>query len=220
MDSSDEFDELHDQTDTLRESISNTAAITAAFDAEIKRMASTISSAGNDVKALERGMTGGLRKALDGVVFDGLKASDALRTVANSIVATAFRAASTPVTDHFGGLMAHGVGGLINGVMPFAKGGTFTQGRVTPFAVGGVVSSPTSFPIRGGTGLMGEAGPEAIMPLSRGLDGKLGVKSQGGGGGVTVVMNIQTPDAASFQRCRSQIAAQMSRALQQGQRNR
>ena len=66
---------------------------------------------------------------------------------------------------------------------------------------------------------MGEAGPEAIMPLSRGSDGKLGVRMDGGGRPVTVVMNISTPDAQSFQKSRSQIAAQMTRALGRGQRN-
>ena len=90
-----------------------------------------------------------------------------------------------------------------------------------PFANGGVVSSPTTFPMRGGTGLMGEAGPEAIMPLTRGADGKLGVRSDGGGGSpVTVVMNISTPDTAGFQRSQSQIAARMSQALSRGARNR
>jgi phage-related minor tail protein len=70
-------------------------------------------------------------------------------------------------------------------------------------------------------GLMGEAGPEAIMPLTRGPDGKLGVRAQlSGAGPVTVVMNISTPDSASFQRSQSQIAAQMSRALSRGVKNR
>ncbi len=89
-----------------------------------------------------------------------------------------------------------------------------------PFANGGIVSSPVSFPMRGGRGLMGEAGPEAIMPLARGADGRLGVQTQGGGRAVNVVMNITTPDAGSFRRSQSQIAAQMGRAIGQGQRNR
>ena len=88
-----------------------------------------------------------------------------------------------------------------------------------PFAKGGVVSGPVNFPMRGGTGLMGEAGPEAIMPLSRGADGQLGVKTQGGQA-VNVTMNINTLDAAGFQRSQSQIAASLSRALGRGQRNR
>ena len=66
---------------------------------------------------------------------------------------------------------------------------------------------------------MGEAGPEAIMPLSRGADGRLGVQAAGGRS-VTVVMNIATPDVQGFQRSQSQIAAQAARALSRGQRNR
>ena len=75
------------------------------------------------------------------------------------------------------------------------------------------------FPMRGGVGLMGEAGAEAILPLGRGADGKLGVRAQGRAS-VSVVFNIATPDVAGFQRSQSQLAAQMSRALARGQRNR
>ncbi|OYU17120.1 MAG: phage tail protein, partial [Rhodobacteraceae bacterium PARR1] len=98
--------------------------------------------------------------------------------------------------------------------------GTFSQGRVMPFAQGGVVTQATSFPMRGGRGLMGEAGPEAIMPLARGPDGRLGGQAGGGGRPVSVVMNISTPDVQGFQRSQSQIAAQAARALARGQRNR
>ena len=73
--------------------------------------------------------------------------------------------------------------------------------------------------MRGGRGLMGEAGPEAIMPLARGPDGRLGVQA-GVGRAVNVVMNITTPDVQGFQRSQSQVAAQVSRALSRGQRNR
>jgi hypothetical protein len=67
-----------------------------------------------------------------------------------------------------------------------ANGGVHSRGNVVPFANGGVVNGPTLFPMSGGTGLMGEAGPEAIMPLKRGKDGKLGVA----GGSTTVVQNF------------------------------
>jgi phage-related minor tail protein len=57
------------------------------------------------------------------------------------------------------------------------------------------------------------------MPLSRGPDGRLGVRAQGGGS-VSVVMNIQTPDAEGFRRSQGQIAAQLGRVIGRGGRNR
>jgi len=69
----------------------------------------------------------------------------------------------------------------------FAKGGGFNNGNLIPFATGGVVNGPTTFGMSGGrTGLMGEAGPEAIVPLSRGKGGKLGINGSGLGSNVTV----------------------------------
>ncbi|HHL22093.1 MAG TPA: phage tail tape measure protein, partial [Aliiroseovarius sp.] len=73
-------------------------------------------------------------------------------------------------------------------------------------------------PMRGGLGLMGEAGPEAIMPLARGPDGRLGVRG-GGGRPVNITMNISTPDVEGFRRSQGQIATQMARAIARGQRN-
>ena len=74
-----------------------------------------------------------------------------------------------------------------------AKGATFSNG-IAKFARGGIVDSPTLFKFAQGgamqTGLMGEAGPEAIMPLTRGPGGQLGVSNFGGGGDVNVVVNV------------------------------
>lgn len=211
---------LGDHAEGLNETLGTTTVLVASFDAELKRMSSALTATGQDVQTLERGLSRGLRRAFDGVVLDGMKLSDALQTVANSLVRTTYNAAIKPVTDHFGGLISQGVGALVQGILPFEQGASFSQGRVMPFAQGGVVSGATMFPMRGGTGLMGEAGPEAIMPLARGPDGKLGVRGAMGGGGPMVVMNITTPDAKGFQRSQSQIAAQMSRALSAGNRNR
>jgi phage-related minor tail protein len=72
------------------------------------------------------------------------------------------------------------------GVAPNASGNVFSFGRITPFARGGVVSRPTFFPMATGMGLMGEAGPEAVMPLRRLGNGRLGVESIGGGSNVQV----------------------------------
>ena len=215
----DTFEGLEDGAERLNETLGATATLVAGFDAELRRMRSALAATGKDVATLEKGLSRGLRKAFDGVAFDGMKLSDALSTVARSMVNTTYNAAMKPVSDHVGGLISQGVGSLVQGILPFADGAPFSQGRVMPFAQGGIVSTATGFGMRGGVGLMGEAGPEAIMPLARGPDGKLGVKG-GASGGTTVVMNITTPDVQGFQRSQSQIAAQLSRALNAGNRNR
>ena len=69
-----------------------------------------------------------------------------------------------------------------------AKGNAYGKNGIVPFYKGGVVNRPTLFPFSKGVGLMGEAGPEAIIPLQRGRDGKLGVA--GGGGATTVNVSV------------------------------
>lgn len=217
---SDEFDEISETIDALNDDVAGAGVILAEFRNEVGRLQSAVQATGKDLQTLEKGLSRGLRKAFDGIFLDGMKASDALRTVARSMIETTYSAAITPVTDQLGGVLADGIGAVTRGMFAFEKGGSFAQGRVMPFAKGGVVSGATAFPMRGATGLMGEAGPEAIMPLSRGADGSLGVRMQDGGRPVTVVMNIQTPDVQGFQRSQGQIAAQLSRALMRGNRNR
>ncbi len=212
--------ELQDQIAALEASVGTTTGVVSAFDGELGRMRESLVFTGREVNVLASGIAGGLRRAFDGVVFDGMKMQDALRGVAQAMSAAAYNIAMKPVQNAVGGAIANGLQGLLGGMMPFANGGAFASGRVMPFAKGGVVSSPTSFAMRGGHGLMGEAGPEAIMPLARGADGRLGVQTSGNARPVTVVMNIQTPDVQGFQRSQSQIAAQAQRMLARGGRNR
>jgi len=208
------------QSDALAQSLGEASGMAASFESELSRVRDAFAATGKDVATLERGLSRGLKRAFDQVVFDGESLSGALDGLARSLVNTTYNAAIRPITDHVGGMISSGFGDLVSGLLPFAEGAPFSQGRVMPFAKGGVVTAPTHFPMRGGLGLMGEAGPEAILPLGRGRDGKLGVMSQGGAGGVNLVMNISTPDLRSFERSRGQIAAQMSRALARGNRNR
>tara|TARA_R100000278_G_scaffold21285_1_gene20158 strand:+ start:172 stop:2157 length:1986 start_codon:yes stop_codon:yes gene_type:complete len=70
-----------------------------------------------------------------------------------------------------------------------AKGNVFAENKIVPYARGGIVNKPTLFPMANGMGLMGEAGAEAVLPLKRGRDGKLGVTSQGGGS-TNIVVNV------------------------------
>lgn len=97
----------------------------------------------------------------------------------------------------------------------FADGGAFSGGsQIQAYADGGVVGSPTTFPMAGGkTGLMGEAGPEAIMPLKRGANGKLGVQMEGGGGQSVVInqsFNFQANGDDSVKKLIAQAAPQIA----------
>jgi hypothetical protein len=95
------------------------------------------------------------------------------------ITANAFRAQDLAGGSVMGASMARG-GVYDAGLQKFGKGGMFTNS---------IVASPTMFKFAKGTGLMGEAGPEAIMPLKRDGQGNLGVRVGGGGGSVDVVVN-------------------------------
>lgn len=156
------------------------------------------------VRELGNDTTLGLQLARDSIQAFTSNAADALTTLENglargkvsigSFVASLARdlqqainriIAFKIVSSIFGSIGGDGYqlpGTLIG--RPNAKGNVYSAGDVIPFASGAIFNGPTTFPIRGGKlGLLGEAGPEAIMPLTRGRDGKLGVRSQGGGGG-------------------------------------
>lgn len=111
----------------------------------------------------------------------------------------------------------------------FAKGGVFSGGNnVTAFADGGVVGTPTMFPMSGGrTGLMGEAGAEAIMPLTRGYDGKLGVKlynkghqqNDGSNQITNISFNVKSDRPEEFRRSQAQIEADLIATISRAKRN-
>tara|TARA_Y100000114_G_scaffold23337_1_gene19062 strand:- start:72 stop:1118 length:1047 start_codon:yes stop_codon:yes gene_type:complete len=105
-------------------------------------------------------------------------------------------------------------------VVPSAKGNVFAKNKIVPYAYGGVVNKPTLFPMANGMGLMGEAGPEAIMPLKRGANGKLGVQSSGGFGNIVVNVDasgssVEGDSARSQQFGRALAAAIQSEMIKQ-----
>ena len=124
-------------------------------------------------------------------IVDGTKSvKDAFKSMAASVISELYRIfVVKKIVGGITGFLGFADGGVFSGgsVVPSAKGNIFSGGNVVPFANGGVVSSPMTFPMTGGkTGLMGEAGPEAIMPLKRGKGGKLGVVAENNG---NVVIN-------------------------------
>ena len=88
---------------------------------------------------------------------------------------------------------------VVGDFLGFANGGVINNGNVQKFASGGIVNNPTFFPTRSGMGLMGEAGAEAIMPLTRGRNGKLGVEATGTGGGNIINQTINVSGAGDQQ---------------------
>lgn len=157
-----------------------------------------------------------MTRAFEGIALKGKSVGDVLNSLGLRLSQLALRAAFKPLEKTVGSLFSQ----LVGGVLPFANGGVVQRGLPMPFASGGVVASPTFFPMASGqTGLMGERGAEAIMPLQRGADGRLGVRASGGGGGVSINVSIATQDIESFRRSETQVAALLSRAVSQGQRN-
>jgi phage-related minor tail protein len=114
------------------------------------------------------------------------------------------------------------LGQALAGALQRSPTGVGNGPQVTAFAEGGVVSSPTFFQasgLNGGVGLAGERGAEAIMPLARGPDGRLGVAAQGGARPVSVHVNIAATDVDSFRRSEAQISAALARAVARGGRS-
>lgn len=176
---------------------------------------SDLQTALSSTSRLGRQFASTLVTAFDDIAIKGKNVGDVFKSLALSVSNIALKTALQPLTTGLASVFQN----LIGGALPFAKGGVLQQGTPVPFASGGVIASPVSFPLAGGaTGVAGEKGPEAIMPLTRGSDGRLGV-AMTGGGGQSVTINISTPDAQSFVRSQSQIAALIARAAASGQRN-
>lgn len=178
----------------------------------IRNYAEEIGNMGQDAMNL---WTDAIKSTEDALVQFTMTGKLSFKDMANSIIADLIRIAIrqsvvSAITKGLGMIFGGGPGlGSITGasaaaaVLPglagtvvkvpgAANGMAFDMGGVRKFAQGGIVSSPTMFRYGDGMGLMGEAGPEAIMPLRRGANGRLGVEASGGGGGGTqnVVVNV------------------------------
>jgi phage-related minor tail protein len=195
----------------------STTGVSAA-SSDLAASTTTLSGTLANLDGLSKAFGQSLTSAFKGAAIQGKALDTVLRSVAERLSNKALDAALSPLSSAVGGGATSLLSGLTS-ALGFAGGGVFSGGRVTPFASGGVVSTPTYFPMRGSTGLMGEAGAEAIMPLARGPDGRLGVAAGGaGGGGTHVTLNVTTPDAASFRRSEAQMTGILARAVGRGRR--
>ena len=165
-----------------------------------------------DLNRQASSFSGAITSAFKDAVIGGKGFEDVLKSLALRLAGIALDKALQRLSNALGGLL----GGLFNG-LGFAKGGVLADGRVRPFAQGGVVAAPTYFPMQGGLGLMGEAGAEAVLPLARGSDGKLGIRSAAAAP-LVVTFNVTSPDADSFRKSEAQVTAMLARAVGRGRR--
>lgn len=158
-----------------------------------------------------------LRSGMKDALVEGKSLESVLKRAALSISSAALTAGLRPLTNAIG----QGTSGLFGGLASALTGSVASgAAKVVPFADGGVIGAPTAFGMPGGrVGLMGEAGREAVLPLARGSDGRLGVALEGGSAApATITVNVSTPDADSFRRSEAQVTAMLARAVSRGQR--
>lgn len=186
---------------------SHVDAATAGLMTPLQQWAATVPQTAEAVTEALQGIQArgfdSLADAITDVIMGTKSLMDAFRDMAQQIIADIiqmtvrmliFRA----ISGMFGGGSTT-IQPVANGTMMIqnAKGNIFAGGNVVPFARGGIVDMPMLFPMRGGrTGLMGEAGPEAIMPLARDGSGRLGVRANDNAGGpIEVVVHVDaSPD--------------------------
>lgn len=171
------------------------------------------SDARGELERLDRladGVGKKITNVLHGAILDGKSLKNTLLQIGRTLADITLKAALKPIGNVVSGL----VNSLFTATNP-------VPGVATAFAKGGVVASPSYFPMsNGGTGLMGEAGAEAILPLARGPDGRLGVRSAGGGAApIQISMVVNTPNAESFVRSQAQVNAMLARAVGRGRRS-
>lgn len=154
---------------------------------------------------LADGVSRSISTAFRGALSDGKSFRSVLGDIARAFADIALKAAIKPLGNLVGGLVEN----LFAATNP-------ALGAITPFAKGGVIATPSYFPLGRGMGLAGEAGPEAIVPLQRGADGRLGVG--GGGGAVNVTFNVSATDARSFTSSEAEVSAMLLRAVKRGTR--
>lgn len=159
------------------------------------------------ISDLADGVGRALSRAFRGAVLDGKGLNSVLGEIARSFADIALKAAFKPVET----LVSGAIESLFTATNPALAG-------IRPFAKGGVLAAPAYFPMPGGLGLAGEAGPEAILPLRRGSDGRLGVAAAGGGGAVNVTVNVTATDARSFLASEAEVSAMLLRAVRRGTR--
>lgn len=178
-----------------------------------------------------------LNTGLKSAVQSGKSLEGTFRQIALSLSSKLLSASLAPL-EKLAGSAVSSLSGSLTGSLTGAFGSVLSgslsalsaKTSVTPFAKGGVVASPTYFGMgmgmgggaggaATGLGLAGEAGPEAIVPLARGADGRLGISGgRQAGAGQSININIAARDVEGFRRSEAQVSAMVARAVSRGRR--
>lgn len=206
------YEQLQQRIQLLRTDLLNLGANGGIGTEQFEQLKNEYIAAMNEIQNIDKSLTQEMGKNWDSVsksisyalgsnlmsaLQGGQSALQAFSSVAQSLLQQVLNkmlemAVITPIlnalTGGTGGTLFGGISKLFS---KHANGDIFKNGNVIPFAKGGVVSKPTVFPMaNGGTGLMGEAGAEAVMPLRRMSNGRLGVEASNGNDGKAVQVNI------------------------------
>ncbi len=161
-------------------------------------------SAGTTFDVMKNATTGAFTSMADGIANFVATGKGNFKELTASILADMSKMLVKAAMMKMFGALAD-TGGIIGSFFSLFKadGGAFYKG-VEFYANGGVVNRPTAFAHAGGLGVMGEAGPEAIMPLMRGANGKLGVAVHNGKNrqagmynNITISVNVENGNAES-----------------------
>ena len=188
-----------DKQNILNGSLEEGKEKTFDLNEEFRKLVDSTTDLDTNIGKLALDVTNKLGNAFADFFVEGKRgfkdlAVSALKELNKIILRAAFmKAIANPI---LGALNLNANGNVIEGgeVVPNAKGNIFAKNKIIPYAYGGVVNKPTLFPMANGAGLMGEAGPEGILPLKRGKDGKLGVISSGGG---STIINVSVDASGS-----------------------
>lgn len=198
-------DELKKKIDKIVEAFSKTTSRADDLKKSFKEQLKNATDLENNIRERLQGAVFELGDAFADFVVTGKNSfreftASVLRDLGRMIVKAAFLKTLSTF------LAPTGLGKFLG----FADGGVFAQNKIVPFAYGGVVNKPTLFPMANGTGLMGEQGPEAIMPLRRNSSGRLGVEASGGG---TTTVNVSVDAKGSSVQGDSSQAKQLGNAI-------
>ncbi len=196
------FDVFQMEFDNLEDFFNSTGN---AFKAMLDRMAADILAAGI-AKLLFGELAAGIGGTGTGFGFGG--GGTGILGAAAGWLATLFGGGAYSNPGAIGGIRLGPPG-----VPGMAKGGILSRSGIKRFATGGIVNSPMLFPYATGMGLMGEAGPEGVLPLTRTKSGELGVKTTGGQTIISPTIIVQAPEGKISKQSMNQLTNRLGKTL-------